>query len=147
MSVEVRALAREDFAAWWPLFSGYCEFYRVTPDESRAQAVFERFFDDEPPLYCLVAVADGELIGFTHFKRYFESLSAAYEVNLDDLFVAPSARGRGVGRALIEAVCQAASNRQATLVRWITAADNLAAQRLYDQLAKRTSWVTYEIEL
>ena len=147
MTLRIRPICDTDFDGWWPLFAAYCEFYEVAPNEAKARTVFESFFIELPPLHCLVAETDLGLVGFAHFKRYFESLSAGFEANLDDLFVSPEARGRGVARALIEAVAEAAAQGNASVLRWITAADNERAQRLYDQVATRTTWLTYEIGL
>ena len=65
---------------------------------------------------------------------------------LDDLYVDESARGSGIGRALIEYVHARAAEIGQGGVSWITADDNAPAQQVYDQLAKRTSWVTYEMD-
>ena len=54
-------------------------------------------------------------------------------------------RGRGVGRALINRLAELARERGAAKVRWVTAADNATAQRLYDDVAERTDWVTYDL--
>jgi GNAT superfamily N-acetyltransferase len=67
-------------------------------------------------------------------------------MHLDDLYVAESVRGAGVGRALIEFVHERSHEVGTGGVSWITAEDNADAQRLYDELARRTSWVTYEMD-
>jgi GNAT superfamily N-acetyltransferase len=64
---------------------------------------------------------------------------------LDDLFVVPEARGSGVAKRLLEAVAAEAAARGWAKVRWITAEDNAPARALYDQVATRTAWVTYEM--
>jgi ribosomal protein S18 acetylase RimI-like enzyme len=69
-------------------------------------------------------------------------------VLMNDLFVAPEARGRGVGRALIEASADVARERDAACLEWATAPDNRTAQRLYDSLpTERSEWIEYELEL
>ena len=78
--------------------------------------------------------------------EYPRTLEADRGLFLDDLFVAPDARSHGVGAALIEEAKRIARERNATTVTWITAADNETAQRLYDGVARRTEWVTYETE-
>lgn len=64
---------------------------------------------------------------------------------LDDLYVSSHARSRGIGRALLERSAEIAREKGATVVRWITAADNVTARRLYDAVATATSWITYDI--
>jgi ribosomal protein S18 acetylase RimI-like enzyme len=67
---------------------------------------------------------------------------------MNDLYVAPDARGGGVGRRLIEATLDTARARNAPRVRWSTALDNRRAQRLYEQMgAERTTWFEYEVVL
>ena len=66
---------------------------------------------------------------------------------LDDLFVDPPARGSGAAHALIEAVEAVARARGWLTVRWITADDNYRARGLYDKLATRTMWVTYDLKV
>lgn len=62
----------------------------------------------------------------------------------DDLFARPDVRGTGVGRALIERLAEMAREHGCAKVRWMTAEDNHVAQLLYDSLAQRTTWVTYD---
>ncbi|MGH1548588.1 GNAT family N-acetyltransferase [Leifsonia poae] len=66
---------------------------------------------------------------------------------MDDLFVIEEERGKGVGGALLQQARSLAEERGLGVVQWITAHDNDTAQKLYDQVANRTQWVTYEIEL
>ena len=75
-----------------------------------------------------------------------DSLLATRAIFLDDLFVDPEHRGAGAGRALIEYVHARAAEHGTGGVRWITAADNTEAQQLYDVIARRTSWITYEMD-
>ena len=74
-------------------------------------------------------------------------MAAATGCFLDDLFVAPEARGSGVADALIGEVKKIAQKRGWSLVRWITAEDNYRGRGVYDKLATRTNWVTYDIKL
>jgi ribosomal protein S18 acetylase RimI-like enzyme len=63
------------------------------------------------------------------------------------LYTHPSTRGKGVGTALIAAVKEHAGQHGGGALRWVTEANNITAQRLYDTLATRTSWVMYENEI
>ena len=75
-----------------------------------------------------------------------DTLQATRGIHLDDLYVAEDARGTGVGRALIEFAARPVARGGTGGVSWITAEDNADAQRLYDELARRTTWVTYEMD-
>ncbi len=66
---------------------------------------------------------------------------------LDDLFVDPSQRGQRVADALIEAVAEEGRRRGWSVIRWITADDNYRGRGVYDRLATRTMWITYDKKL
>jgi GNAT superfamily N-acetyltransferase len=100
----VRPVEVPDFPQWAPLWEGYNTFYkRVLPDEI-TQATWARFFDPAEPVHALVAEQDGQLLGLVH--HLFHRATATIELScyLSDLFTSEAARGKGVGRALIEAV-------------------------------------------
>lgn len=148
MSVQVRPLGDKDFFSWLGLFEGYSEFYKSELTDEKALRVWSWIIDRNDPLVGAVAVNDeGELIGFAHYREVPRTLSGSRGLVLDDLFVTPDARKTGVGAALMDFVKQYAASRHLGQIRLITAGDNKAAQRLYDEVGKRTTWVTYEIEI
>lgn len=147
MSYEIRAAGDDDFFGWLPLFAAYCSFYETELDDAKALIVWNWIRDESEPLQAALAVDDdGRPVGLAHFRAVPHSLSATRGMYLDDLYVDESARGAGIGRALIEHVHARAAEIGTGGVSWITADDNADAQRVYDQLAKRTSWVTYEMD-
>ena len=89
---------------------------------------------------------DGELVGFAHLRRHSDTFTGGPAWFLDDLFTAPAARGHGVATALIAALRAHADANGGGTISWITADDNLTAQRVYDKVATRTRWVTYELD-
>ena len=91
--------------------------------------------------------ADGSLVGMAHLRLFKRPLSAKIGLFLDDLFIDPASRGTGVSRALYQAMDEQAEAAGADVIRWITADDNYRARGLYDQLAERTMWVTYDRRL
>jgi GNAT superfamily N-acetyltransferase len=91
--------------------------------------------------------ADGKLIGLAHFRPFARPLAASVGGFLDDLFVDPDARGSGAADALMEALKAEGIKRGWTVIRWITAEDNYRARKLYDRMAEKTRWVTYDIKL
>ena len=97
-----------------------------------------------PEMRGLCAVGDdGSLVGIALLVFHPSTWSATSYCYLEDLFVAPPARGQGVGRALIEAVYPAADERGATRTYWVTETGNAAARRLYDGVAMRAPYVQY----
>ena len=142
-------MAERDLHSALPLFAGYQRFYGAErPHAARNRAFFRRFLSPSDDGLLLGAWEGEELVGFACLYWTFSSLHAAEIALMNDLFVAESARGAGVGRALIEAAAQAAGERGARHLEWLTATDNGVAQRLYDRLgAERTEWLAYELAL
>lgn len=113
----IRPIARTDHAQWLPLWDGYNAFYgreRATAlDPAITATTWERFFDPEEPVHALVAEQDGRLLGLTHYLFHRSTTSIGQSCYLQDLFTTAEARGKGVGRALIEAVYADAPGRLA----------------------------------
>ncbi|MCJ2105956.1 GNAT family N-acetyltransferase [Methylobacterium sp. E-041] len=149
--VLIRPVARADHAQWLPLWEGYNLFYeRVGPaaiPPAVTQANWERFFDAYEPMHALVAEREGRLIGLTHYLYHRTTTATAPFCYLQDLFTTADARGRGVGRALIEAVYVAARRAGSPRVYWQTHETNATAMRLYDQVGDRSGFVVYRKSL
>ena len=86
-----------------------------------------------------------ELVGLAHYRPFARPLAATVGGYLDDLYVAPEARGSGAADALLARLREIAADRGWSVVRWITADDNHRARAKYDQVATRTMWVTYDM--
>ncbi|WP_439564398.1 GNAT family N-acetyltransferase [Microcella sp.] len=142
----VRPIEAHDAARWRELFTAYGVFYETTFDESVLDGVWAWLMDAEHPLFCLVAESAGRVVGFAHVREQPDTFTAGPGWFLDDLYTEPEVRGTGAGTALLEAIAEHARAHGGGTIRWITAADNERAQRVYDRLATRTTWVTYELE-
>jgi GNAT superfamily N-acetyltransferase len=147
--IEIAPVSAAEFEALQPLIADYQRFYEVDEvDADRNRAFFRRFLAPSEDGLLLGARDGGELVGYACLYWHFSSLAATESVLMNDLFVAAAARGRGVGRALIEASAAVARERGAAHLEWSTAPDNLTAQRLYDSTgAKRSEWIEYELEV
>jgi GNAT superfamily N-acetyltransferase len=143
----VRPVAREDYDRWLPLWDGYNAFYgrsgATALDPAITTTTWQRFFDADEPVHALVAEQDGELIGLTHYLFHRSTTAIAPTCYLQDLFTSSAARGRGVGRALIEAVYARAQAAGSPRVYWQTHETNATAMRLYDQVADRSGFLVY----
>lgn len=144
-TIEISPPTRADKPAWRRLYCDYAAFYNMSMADSTINRVWAWVRNPQEPLEARVARDPaGRLIGLAHFRPMLRPLTGSMAGFLDDLFVAPAARGNGVGKALIEAVAAACHERGWTPLRWITRDDNYQARALYDRLARRTMWVTYE---
>ena len=142
----IRPIEAADHDDWQLLFLAYGVFYETSFSHQVLDGVWEWLMDAGHETSALVAEADGRLVGFAHLRRLHDTFTAGPGWFLDDLYVAPEHRGAGVGRALL-AACEATAHAAGGgTLRWITASENTTAQRLYDSVATRTSWVTYEKE-
>jgi GNAT superfamily N-acetyltransferase len=143
----IAPVSEEEFETLLPMIGDYQRFYRVEDvDEERNRSFFRRFLHpSEDGL--LLGAWDGERpLGYACLYWHFSSLAAAETVLMNDLFVAEAERGRGVGRALIEASAEVARGRGAHALEWSTEPSNVTAQRLYDSLGgERSEWVEYEL--
>src|SRR4051812_23723688 len=123
-SIIVRPLAEADRAQWSPLWDGYNEFYgRVGPtalDPLVTDVTWARFFDPLEPMHALVAEASGQLVGLVHYLFHRSTTQVGLACYLEDLFTVPAARGKGVGRALIEGVYALAAAAGSPNVYWLT---------------------------
>lgn len=145
--VKVRSAREEDFPRWRALYQGYADFYGVEQTEEMSQRVWSWLNDQRHELEALVAEdGHGRVIGLAHFRPFARPLSATTGGFLDDLFVDPAYRGSGAADALLSALRAIAAERDWSVVRWITAEDNYRARSKYDQVAWRTTWVTYDMK-
>lgn len=143
----IRAVAATDRAAWDRLYAGYAAFYKVEQTDAMRDRVWGWLMDTGHSTEGLVAELDGAVVGLAHFRPYARPLSASVGGFLDDLFVDPDLRGSGAAAALIKGLEDLGRARGWSVIRWITADDNYRARGLYDRLADKTKWVTYDIKL
>lgn len=145
--VIVRSVVPEDFSRWKVLWDGYNAFYgregpTALPLET-TQITWSRFFDSYEPVHALVAEESGRLIGLAHYLFHRTTIQISPTCYLQDLFTAEAARGRGVGRSLIEAVYEKAAAAGTKRVYWQTQETNTIAMGLYDKVAERSGFVVY----
>jgi GNAT superfamily N-acetyltransferase len=143
----VRAARKEDFSGWKPLWDGYTRFYEREPDAEITAVLWRRAFDPYEPIHILVAELDGRVVGIVHYLFHRSTSMIAPVCYLQDLFTAEGLRGKGVGRALIEAVCAQAKEAGSSRVYWTTHETNATAMALYDKVATKSGFLQYRKEL
>ena len=145
--LHIRPVAEADFEAWLPLWDGYNAFYGRSGETALlieiTRTTWGRFFDPAEPVHAFVAEADGALVGLAHYLFHRSMISIEPTCYLQDLFTDARLRGRGVGRALIEAVYGAAREVGVRRVYWQTHETNSTAMKLYDQVADKSGFLVY----
>jgi GNAT superfamily N-acetyltransferase len=140
-------VTRSDFDKWLPLRDGYNAFYGRSGPTALPREITEmtwsRFFDAYEPVHALVAESGGDLLGLTHYLFHRSTTLIEPVCYLQDLFTAQAARGKGVGRALIEGVYQQARLAGSPRVYWQTHETNRAARLLYDKVAEHQGFIIY----
>jgi GNAT superfamily N-acetyltransferase len=145
--VIIRQIEKGDRQQWRPLWQGYLDFYEVTLSEQQSDLTWERFFDPAHVFQGIVAQIDGSIVGIAHAMLRQSTWEPVGDLYIEDLFVAPSARGQGIARGLIEEFRQQAQALGAGSLYWQTRAGNLKAQALYDQIATKNDYIQYAIKI
>jgi GNAT superfamily N-acetyltransferase len=146
----IRRVTETDLADLRPLVRAYCDFYGVAPSDEALLALSRALIaDPEHEGVQLVARDEvGFAVGFATVYWTWSSLSAFRIGTLEDLFVAPEARGQGLAEELIEAARAECGRHGARELGWQTAKDNLRAQRVYERIgADRSEWLDYSLEV
>ncbi len=143
MNIEIRPIPKKERAAWEPLWRGYLEFYKASQAPDATGITWRRIHDPSELMFALGAYVDGKLLGIVHYLYHRSFWTTEDYCYLQDLFVAVAARGRGLGRALIEAVYEKAKEAGSSRVYWHTHETNATARGLYDKVAERSGFIQY----
>jgi ribosomal protein S18 acetylase RimI-like enzyme len=139
----IRPLQPADRERWNELWRGYLQFYKYDLPADLTDLTWRRLLDPAHPFQGLAALDGERIAGIVHFHVHASTWARVGYCYLEDLFVDPGCRGRGLGRTLIEAVYRAADEQGAERVYWHTENTNEQAQHLYRQVAKLTPFVQY----
>ena len=143
----IRPVTLQDHEQWLPLWDGYNAFYGRSGPTALASEItamtWSRFFDAYEPVHALVAESDGRLVGLVHYLYHRSTTAIAPNCYLQDLFTNEAVRGKGVGRALIEALYERARGAGLSRVYWLTHESNATARKLYDRMAERSGFIVY----
>jgi GNAT superfamily N-acetyltransferase len=145
----IATVGEDDLAELLPLMRAYCDFYAVSPSDEELMAMSRALIADaEREGVQLIARDDasGEAIGFATIFWSWSTTAAARIATMNDLYVAPSGRGRGVADELIRACLERCRERGAVRLEWQTALDNVRAQAVYERVGgERSQWVDYSL--
>jgi GNAT superfamily N-acetyltransferase len=146
--VEIRPARTEEIAEMMPLIRAYCEFYDTEPNDEGIRKMFETLITDPSQGAVFIARAEGEAVGFATLDWKWSSLKGAKIGYLEDLFVDPGARGKGIADALIEVCAGRCRELGMPAMSWQTAPDNRRAQQVYNRTgAEADTYLEYDLEL
>ncbi|MBD8907376.1 GNAT family N-acetyltransferase [Methylorubrum zatmanii] len=143
----IRDPVTADEAGWHRLWAGYLAFYGEALPEAVTAETWRRILDPASAVFARLAERDGALVGMTVNVLHEGTWTTAPTCYLEDLFVAPEARGAGIGRALIDDLIALGRIRGWSRLYWHTRIDNAAARRLYESFAPADGFCRYRLTL
>ena len=147
MNLSIRELKETDKDRWLELWAGYLEFYKSNLSPEQTEFTWKRLINNEQKMYGFVAENENGVIGFTHCLFRPSTWTETDYCYLEDLFVDPNIRGKGVGRALMNRVVEFAKEKNSKRVYWTTQEFNKTARVLYDSITSVSEFVQYRLPL
>lgn len=147
MTVMIRDARPDDEARWRALWHDYLAFYGVTITPDVTDATWRRVFDPASAIFMRVAEVDGEMKGFALCITHEGTWVLAPDCYLEDLFVDESARGHGVGRALLDDLVALCKKNGWVRLYWHTEESNATARKLYDSYVESDGHIRYRIKI
>ncbi|WP_112309114.1 GNAT family N-acetyltransferase [Pseudogemmobacter bohemicus] len=146
-ALEIRDLAAGDHAAWRGIWDEYLAFYQVTLPDEVTENTWARLLDPVSPLWGRVALQEGRLLGFALHMTHGSTWVIGEDCYLEDLCVTRTARGAGIGRALIEDLIALGRKKGWNRLYWHTNETNSRARALYDSFVKSDGHIRYRMRL
>lgn len=147
MAPVIRSVLPNDQPAWQRLWRGYCDFYEARVRDEVTQRTWSRILDPDSGIMCLLAEVEGQVVGFAHCVVHENTWETQPVCYLEDLYVDPEARGRGIGRALLEWLRNSMRAEGWARLYWVAHKDNHSARALYDEFAQADDFVRYVVKL
>lgn len=145
---EIRDARADEVEEMLPLMRAYCDFYEVSPPDSGLLEMARTLIAQPEQGSLFIARGPEGAVGFAAIGWKWASTRGARIGVMEDLFVAPDARGKGVADALIEVCAERCRERGMPVLEWVTAPDNRRAQAVYERTgAEASPWLEYELEL
>lgn len=143
-NIVIRPITAADEAEWRRLWTGYLTYYETSVPEAVYASSFARLLGNDPQdFHGKIAEIDGKPCGLVHYLFHRHMWRIENTCYLQDLYADPEIRGKGIGRALIEAVYAAADEQGCPSVYWLTQDFNQTARKLYDRIGKLSPFIRY----
>ncbi len=144
--IEIKALGPDDALALAPLIAEYAQALRRGAPRRPDQFYAERILGDRTA-EVVGAFADGALVGFAIFFDLPEIITGLRVGQIDEIYVHPDARNKGIARRMIETLVTEGQSRGWLELRWIVPVKNAPAVALYDKIAEPANWKGYTIPI
>jgi GNAT superfamily N-acetyltransferase len=145
-AIVIREPVALDEQTWRHLWSGYNAFYEVNVSDAVTARTWQRILDPNSPIFCRFATIDNLAVGFSISVLHEGTWTETPVCYLEDLFVEPQFRRKGVGRLLIQDLVDRARSKNWSRIYWHTRASN-PARRLYDEFVQADDFVRYRLLL
>lgn len=142
--VEIVEIQKLTFQQWAVLYREYAEISGVEISSEQLRIVWQWLGSLDTELRGLAALEEGVPVGLVHYRRFLRPLVGEVGIYLDDIYVNPTMRRSGVGKALFDKIESIADSQGSTVIRWITADANHEAHAFYNQFGHKTGWLTYD---
>ena len=141
--IQIKTATATDREQWLPLWQAYLRFYKPELSDEISQSTWARFLDPAEPTTLALAWQDDKAVGMVQCVYHRTNWSIKDACYLQDLFVSPDVRGKGVGRQLIEHVYAAARAKDCCKVHWLTQETNATAIQLYERIGERPGFIQF----
>jgi GNAT superfamily N-acetyltransferase len=142
----IRPATAADEAAWRAMWDGYCTFYEVDIPADVTNVTWKRILDPKSDVHAVLAFDErGTAVGLANYIIHPYTWSDQPACYLEDLFVAPEARGTGAGHALILHLFELSRSSGWSRLYWTTRETNATARRLYDRFSPADGFIRYTL--
>ena len=142
----IREIKLTDKEQWENLYEGYAKFYKVEMNKTILKTVWNWIHDKNHEVEGIVYEINNKIVGLAHYRKMPRPLRGQEIGFLDDLYVDPDYRRKGIGENFLNYLKELSKSRGWNLIRWLTHDDNIKAKSLYDRVAEKTNWDLYELK-
>ncbi len=148
MNISIQLATVDDVDDILRLIQGLADYEKLSHEVvATREKIIETLFGEKPFAECLLAKMDGQTVGFALFFHNYSTFLGQPGIYLEDLFVQPDFRGKGIGRKLLQSVAQIAGQRKCGRLEWAVLDWNQPAINFYDSLGATAmkQWFTYRL--
>jgi len=138
--MKIRPLGQSDFPAWLPLWNGNNLDVKNEPVTTET---WSRLMDPDFPIHGLCAVEGEKMLGFVHYVVHPTTGSIEPVCYMQDVYVDPAQRKKGIARKLITEVAKLKEKENWARIYWLAESDNIAAQKLYKDIGVKLNFTLH----